>query len=74
MVRTMCNKNKHFVVAVVGRVSVSKYFINVFISKFSTRSNIFYYSNADTKLKTIKIITKEVVNVSTDYRTPFERN
>jgi hypothetical protein len=44
------------------------------VSKFSTRSMIFSYPkpDTDTELETIKITTKERVNVSTDYRTPLK--
>jgi hypothetical protein len=34
--------------------------------------SFFFYPKPDTELETIKITTKEGVNVSTDYRTPLK--
>jgi hypothetical protein len=34
--------------------------------------SFFFYPKPDTKIETIKITTKEGVNISTDYRTPLK--
>ena len=54
--------------------------INVYLGKndlqhldsLASGESFFFYPKPDTKLETIKVTTKEGVNVSTDYRTPLK--
>ena len=56
--------------------------INVYLGKndlqhldsLASGESFFFYPKPDTELETIKVTTKEGVNVSTDYRYSFERN
>ena len=56
--------------------------INVYLGKndvqhldsLASGQSFFFYPKPDTELETIKVTTKEGVNVSTDYRYSFERN
>jgi hypothetical protein len=54
--------------------------INVYLGKndlqhldnLASGESFFFYPKPDTELETIKVTTKEGVNVSTDYRTPLK--
>ena len=54
--------------------------INVYLGKndlqhldsLASGESFFFYPKPDTKLETIKVTTKEGVNISTDYRTPLK--
>lgn len=54
--------------------------INVYLGKndlqhldsLASGESFFFYPKPDTELETIKVSTKEGVNVSTDYRTPLK--
>ncbi len=54
--------------------------INVYLGKndlqhldtLAPGQSFFFYPKLDTKIETIKITTKEGVNISTDYRTPLK--
>jgi len=54
--------------------------INVYLGKndlqhldtLAPGQSFFFYPKPDTKIETIKITTKEGVNISTDYRTPLK--
>ena len=54
--------------------------INVYLGKndlqhldsLAPGQSFFFYPKPDTKLETIKITTREGINVSTDYRTPLK--
>ncbi len=56
--------------------------INVYLGKndlqhldsLASGESFFFYPKPDTEIETIKVTTKEGVNVSTDYRYSFERN
>ena len=56
--------------------------INVYLGKndlqhldsLASGESFFFYPKPDTELETIKVTTKEGVNISTDYRYSFERN
>jgi hypothetical protein len=54
--------------------------INVYLGKndlqhldsLASGESFFFYPKPDTELETIKVTTKEGVNISTDYRTPLK--
>jgi hypothetical protein len=54
--------------------------INVYLGKndlqhldsLASGESFFFYPKPDTELETIKVATKEGINVSTDYRTPLK--